>query len=45
MAKANNHTDTIDSETLCNIKENSAFVKRFFADNPISKGTCKWYVR
>ena len=37
MAKAQNHTDIINSMTLCNIKDNSAFVKRFFTDYPISE--------
>ena len=40
MAKAKKHTDIIDSVTLGNIKENSAFVKWCFADYPISEGTC-----
>ena len=36
MAKAKNHTDNIDSVTLGNIETNSAFVKRFVTDYPIS---------
>ena len=36
MAKAKNHTNNIDSVTLGNIKTNSAFVKRFSTDYPIS---------
>ena len=32
MAKAKNHTDNIDSVTLCNIEANSALVKRFMSD-------------
>ena len=43
MAKAKNHTDIIDSVTLSNIKTNSAFVKRFSTDYPIS--LVRWYVR
>ena len=43
MAKAKNHTDNIDSVTLGNIKTNSAFVKRFSTDYPIS--LVRWYVR
>ena len=36
MAKAKNHTDNFESVTLCNIETNSAFVKRFVTDYPIS---------
>ena len=36
MAKAKNHTDNIDSVTFSNIETNSAFVKRFSTDYPIS---------
>ena len=43
MAKAKNHTDNIDSVTLGNIETNSAFVKRFVPDYPIS--SVRWYVR
>ena len=38
MAKAKNHTDIIDSVTLGNIEDNSAFVIWLFADYPISEG-------
>ena len=37
MAKAKNHTNNIDFATLCNIETNSAFVKRFVTDYPISE--------
>ena len=37
MAKAKNHTDNIDSVTLGSIEANSAFVKRFVTDYPISE--------
>ena len=37
MAKAKNHTDYIDSVTLCSIEANSAFMKQFVTDYPISK--------
>ena len=36
MEKAKNHTDNIDSVTLGSIETNSAFVKRFVTDYPIS---------
>ena len=36
MAKAKTHTDNIDSVTLGNIKTNSAFMKWFVTDYPIS---------
>ena len=32
MAMTKNHTDNIDSATLCNIETNSAFVKQFMSD-------------
>ena len=38
MPKAKNHTDISDSVTLGNIEANSAFVKRFVTDYPISDG-------
>ena len=38
MAKSKNYTGIIDSVTLSNIEANSAFVKWFFADYPISEG-------
>ena len=43
MAKAKYHTDNIDSVTLGNIKTNSAFVKQFSTDYPIS--LVRWYIR
>ena len=43
MAKAKNHTDIINSMTLGNIEDNSAFVKRFVTDYPISEGM--WSIR
>ena len=43
MATAKNHTDNIDSVTLGNIETNSAFVKWFSTDYPIS--LIWWYVR
>ena len=43
MANAKNHTDNIDSVTLSSIEANSAFVKRFVTDYPISE--VRWYVR
>ena len=36
MAKAKYHTDNIDSVTLGNIENNSAFLKRFMSDCDIS---------
>ena len=41
--KAKNHTNIIDSVTLGSIEGNSAFVKRFVTDYPISEG--RWYIR
>ena len=37
MANAKNHTNDIDSSTLGSIEANSAFVKRFVTDYPISE--------
>ena len=45
MAKAKNHTDMIDSETLGNIKDNSALAKPFFARYPTYISDGMWYVR
>ena len=42
MAKTKNLTDNIDSATLDSIEANSAFVKRFVTDYPISEG--RWYL-